>query len=343
MNGTAIAPRVARRTIVTRFAIVPGLLLALTIPTSARQAVQDPAATVFRTGANLVALNVTVTDQEKRYVSGLTVSDFAVYEDGVRQQVQFFDSRDVPIDLIVLLDASSSMADKMEVVHEAASSLVKQMRPEDRGAVVNFADTVTIRQPLTADRSLLESAIRSTQSRGATSLHNAIYIAIKEFGRGARAQGAVRRQAIVVLSDGDDTASLLSFEDVLAVARRSGVSIYTIALQSKYTAARLAASGQRRYFSASEFAMKSLAQETGAQSFFPQEAHELRGVYATIADEVSNQYSLAYEPSNSRLDGRYRRIVVRVTSRPELRLRTRTGYSVDRTSAAPVNYGPLPR
>ena len=80
--------------------------------------------------------------------------------------------------------------------------------------------------------------------------------------------------------------------------------------------------------------MKSLAQETGAQSFFPEEISELKGIYANIAQEIANQYSMAYAPANSRPDGRYRRIVVRVTERPELQLRTRSGYTAEAVRSA---------
>lgn len=297
---------------------------------------QAPPPALFRSGANIVALNVTVTDPDKQFVTGLRAGDFAVYEDGVQQQVQFFESRDVPMDLIVLIDTSSSMLDKMDVVHEAAAGFLKGLRPGDRGAVVAFSDGVNVLQELSEDRAALEAAVRGTQAKGATSLHNALYVSLKQFGRGARQSGELRRQAIAVLSDGEDTSSVISFDDVVAVARKSGVTIYTIALQSRFAAARLAASGQRRYFSQSEYSMKTLAQETGAQAFFPMHVSELKGVYAAITQDLAHQYSIAYSPVNGRADGRYRRIVVRVAARPELRLRTRTGYTAEagRTSAA---------
>ena len=123
----------------------------------------------------------------------------------------------------------------MDVVHEAAVGFLKTLRAIDRGAVVAFADGVDVVQELTPDRAALEQAIRRTTARGATSLHNALYIALKQFGRGAQPAAATsRRQAIAVLSDGEDTSSLVSFDDVLALARKSGVSIYPIALQSQY-------------------------------------------------------------------------------------------------------------
>ena len=327
------------------FAFAPAVLLAATVSAAGQQpAVAPPQGPTFRSGASLVALNITVTDGEKKYVTGLKPEDFAVFEDGVQQNVQFFEARQVPVDLIVLLDASASMSDKMNVVHEAALGFLKTLRDEDRGAVVTFSDGVDVAQPLTADRELLEAAVRRTQPRGATALYNALYVSLKQFGRAAQEAGDVRRQAIAVLSDGEDTSSLVGFEDVMALARKSGVSIYTIGLQSKYAAVRAGAGG-RRYFSESEYSLKSLATETGAQAFFPNAITELKGIYASIAQELSAQYSVGYAPSNTRTDGRFRRIVVRINSRPELRPRARTGYLAEaiRTATAATTQAPSPR
>lgn len=298
---------------------------------------QAPAGqTVFRSGASIVALNVTVTDQEKRLVTGLRVEDFAVYEDGIQQRVQFFEAAEVPIDLILLIDTSSSMRDKMDVVHEAALGFLKTLRAVDRGAVVTFSDNVSIAQTLTDDRAALEEAVRRTTAHGATALHNALYVALKQFGRAAQQGPDVRRQAIAVLSDGEDTSSLVSFDDVLGMARKTGVSIYTIRLQSDMAGTqRAVAEKPSRYFSESAYAMKTLAVETGGQSFFPEVVTDLKKVYASIAQELSAQYSIGYAPTNPRRDGRFRRIIVRVLTNPALRPRARSGYTadVDRSAA----------
>jgi Ca-activated chloride channel family protein len=324
---------------VIRLAI--GSILVMTLAASAAAqtpATSDPAAPqVFRSGASLVALNVTVTDG-KRLVPDLHSDDFAVYEDGVLQRVQFFESRAVPIDLILLLDTSASMADKMNVVHEAAIGFLKTLRDDDRGAVVTFGDNVNILEPLTTDRALLERAVRKAQPHGSTALNNALYVAMKQFARTAQQSGDVRRQAIAVLSDGEDTSSVIAFDDVLSMARKSGINIYTICLQNQYSAARVESG--RRYFSQSDYAMKSLAQETGAAAFFPQTAQELKGIYAGISDELSTQYSLGYAPSNPRPDGRFRRIVVRLTLHPEFKPRARLGYTADSQRASAATQSP---
>jgi Ca-activated chloride channel family protein len=326
--------------LVKRLALASALLLAVSHAAVAQESATDlvqrgsessrpQEPTVFRSGASIVALNVTVLDKSQKLVTGLRPEDFAVYEDGVQQRVDFFEATQVPVDLILLLDASSSMRDKMPAVREAALGFLRTLRPQDRGAIVSFADGVDIAQPLTADGGALEAAIRRTRAEGATSLYNALYISIKEFGRSARQSGELRRQAIAVLSDGEDTSSLISFDDVVALARKAAVNVYTIRLQSKYALGRSLADNGRRYFSEAAYSMRTLAQETGAQAFFPAAVGELKGVYATIARELSAQYSIGYSPSNGRRDGRFRRIVVRVVSDPELRPRARAGYTAE--------------
>jgi Ca-activated chloride channel family protein len=317
---------------VTRLALAAAALVTVVAAPAAQQSVpplpsaQQPPSSVFRSGTSLVALNVTVTDG-REFVSGLEAGDFAVYEDGVQQPLTFFEAREVPLDLMLLLDTSSSMRDKMEVVQQAALGFMKTLGEGDRGAVVAFNDGVSVVQDLTTDKEAIEAAIRRTQAKGGTALHNAIYITMKQFGRAAQDTGDVRRQAIAVLSDGADTTSMLSFDDVLAQARRSGVSIYTIGLKSPY---QLTGPAGPHDFSESDYALKTLAQDTGGQSFFPGQVGDLRGIYASIAAELSSQYSIGYAPVNPRADGRFRRIVVRVVSRPELKPRARTGYLADR-------------
>ncbi len=313
-------------------------ILAIVVGTAAHLAAQDPLqqpSPAFKSSTSLVALNVSVTDTNKQYASGLGRDDFEVYEDGVKQDVEFFAATEVPLDLILLIDGSSSMNDKVSFVHRAANGFIATMRREDRAAIVSFADGVRVLQPLTADRAKVAQAIDQTGAKGATALHNAIYVALKEFGRPATAAGEVRRQAIAVLSDGEDTSSVLTFDDVLDMAKRSGVSIYTIGLRETQGGRETAG---RRYFSQADFAMKQLAVETGATPFFPARAEELKDVYAAIATELASQYSIGYIPQNVRTDGKYRRVVVRVANRPELKSRTRTGYFL---AAASIGAGPI--
>jgi len=286
--------------------------------------------TTFRSGVDLVALSVVVTDGRDKFVSGLSAADFAVIEDGVPQQVSFFSAAAVPMDLALLLDTSGSMVDKMSIVHEAATGFVSSARPGDRITIVDIKDGVKVLHPLDEDLDGARAAIRGTSARGGTALYNGLYMTLKEMVKLRRTNGEVRRQAMLVLSDGDDTSSLVDFDDVMEVAKQSGIAIYTITLRTDLQ--RLLAYAKTNAV-AGDFGMRALAQETGAKAFFPGAAADLGGVYGMIADELASQYSLGYISTNTRPDGVYRRVVVRVTQ-PEIRTRTRNGYVA--TVARPV-------
>jgi Ca-activated chloride channel homolog len=285
----------------------------------------------FRSNVDLVALNVVVTDADQKYVAGLNPSDFAVFEDGIQQDVSFFGASEVPLDLAILLDTSASMTGKMQLVQRAAVGFLSTLRQGDRALIVDIKEATKVLYPLGDDFDAARAAIMSTVPKGGTALYNGAYLTLKELAKQRRDVAEVRRQAIVVLSDGDDTASLISYDDLMDVAKQSGIGIYTIMLRSKYLVTQAAQRGHS-YFSQSEFGMKALSQETGARSFFPADVTELPSVYSAIAQELATQYALGYSSKNPKADGAYRRVIVRVTDRPGIRTRTRAGYLAARMS-----------
>jgi Ca-activated chloride channel homolog len=288
-----------------------------------------PKTPLFRAGVDLVALSVVVIDPKQRFVTGLDAADFAVFEDGVQQEVSFFATQQVPLDLALLLDTSASMQDKMQTMQTAAGGFLNTLRDGDRAIVVDIKDSVRIAYPLGGDFREAHAAVRGTVARGGTALYNGLYLALKEMVKQRKTNGNVRRQAIAVLSDGEDTASLVGYDDVMELAKQSGITVYTITLKSALAVKQASQTG-RRYFSESEFAMKALAQETGARSFFPTHIDELAGVYEAIATELAHQYAIGYSPKNGRSDGAFRRVIVRVADRPDVRTRTRSGYMAAR-------------
>ena len=278
-----------------------------------------PPQTPFRAGVDLVSLNVTVADGQARYVTDLTAQDFTIFEDGVKQEVTFFNHTNLPIALALLIDTSASMEPKLPTAQEAAVGFAKRLQTDDVAEVIDFSSQVRILQGFTNDASALEKAIRSTNADGSTALYNAIYISLKELRKiHARTEDEIRRQAIVVLSDGDDTSSLLPYEEVLDLAKRSETAIYTIGLREQRD-------GGRPSFKEAEYVLKQLAQETGGRSFFPTSVHELPKIYEQISQELSTLYSVAYSSKNSLRNGAWRRIVVRM-AKPGLIARTRLGY-----------------
>jgi Ca-activated chloride channel homolog len=289
-----------------------------TIATGQQEDKPQPQGPAFRAAIDIVSLNVTATDSANHYVTDLEQGDFQVFEDGVKQEVTFFSRRLQPVALSLLLDSSASMEDKLPTLQTAAGNFVKRLKPNDIAQVIDFDSRVDIRQAFTGNQSELLSAIDRTAAGGSTSLHNAIYIALKELKKvRAVTEEDIRRQALVVFSDGEDTSSLVSFDEVLDLAKRSETSIYAIALRGPDL--------QTKGFREAEYVMKTLAFETGGRSFFPAKIDDLNGVYSQIADELSSQYALGYTSKNPRRDGAWRRIDVRVT-RPSVTARAKRGY-----------------
>jgi Ca-activated chloride channel homolog len=291
----------------------------------------QPTGGAFRSAIDLVTVNVAVTDGKNRPVPGLVRDDFQVLEDGVAQDVSFFAATAVPLDVSLLIDSSSSMISKMPLVEQAALGFVDALGPADRASVAGFAGQLRVLQTFTNDHQALRNAIHSVTAHGDTALYSALYVALDTFQRVRRDPSAglagVRRQAIVVLTDGEDTTSPIQYDDMLDRARRAGVAVYPIALTSAPDPADvLARTDPKRFFTRTDFALKTLARETGARAFFPKELADLGGVYRLVAEELSSQYALGYVPKLERRDGSYRRIAVRLPSRLDAWPRARAGY-----------------
>ena len=289
----------------------------------ASQAQAPPRATprppVFGTGIEVINLNVSITDARGRYVTDLTKNDFAVFEDGVRQELSIFNHEDIPISLVLMIDTSASMDEKLPTARAAAIRFVGTLRPQDNAQIMQFNDRTTILQDFVADHDALDSAISRTEAAGPTALHNALYVALKELEK--QKTQALRRRAIVLLSDGEDTASLVSDDQVLDLARKTEINIYAISLRPRRMQDRNAVK-----FSQAAHLLTALTQDTGGQVHFPNSLSELDAVYDRIAEELRTQYSLGYVSNNGRRDGKWRRIVVRVPTREDIQVRHKLGY-----------------
>jgi Ca-activated chloride channel family protein len=285
-----------------------------------------PRPPVFGTGIEVINLNVSVTDPRGRYVTDLTRPDFAVFEDGVRQELTIFNHEDIPISLVLMLDTSASMDEKLPTARAAAIRFVGTLRPQDNAQIMQFNDRTTILQDFVADHSLLDNAISRTEAAGPTALHNALYVALKELEKQKTAT-ELRRRAIVLLSDGEDTASLVSDDQVLDLARKTEDNIYAISLRPRHMSDR-----SQVKFSQAAHLLTALTQDTGGQVHFPNSLSELDQVYDRIAEELRTQYSLGYVSNNPRRDGKWRRIVVRVPTREDLQIRHKLGYFATATT-----------
>ena len=308
-------------------AVVIGFLGVCELVTTA----QSP---TFRSATELVNLNVSVVGPDSQPLTGLTEQQFEVLEDGVPQTLQFFAPGELPLDVTILLDTSSSMSDSMTLVRQAATRFVKALRQDDRVSVMGITNNLRVLQPLTHDMGAAIRAISATTPSGRTSLYASIYTALNELKKTrGNDDGEARRQAMVVLSDGVDTASNLNFEDLQTSVRRGNVPIYPIAPRPTKTVRvqREAVFGESTQ--EQDYELRQLAAETGGRAFFPVALQELAGIYGDIADELAHQYMLGYQSSNLHRDGTFRRISLRVAA-PGAKWRTRSGYLADRGAVA---------
>lgn len=296
--------------------------LATAVPTTVAWAqAPTPRPPRFEAGIEIINLTLSITDGRNRYITDLEQKDFLVYEDGIRQDLSLFTHEQLPISLVLMVDTSASMDQKLTVAQEAAVRFSKTLRPQDLARVVQFGDRSTTLQDFTADQAALEAAIRKTKTGGGTALYNALYVALKELERQKKAN-ELRRLAIVLLTDGEDSGlSLITDDEVLELARKTEIGIYSIGLRGKVTQDLASLK-----FSQATHLLTALAHDTGAQVFFPNSLSELDAVYDRIAEELRTQYNLGYVSQNRKRDGKWRRIVVRTPTRDDLQIRHRVGY-----------------
>ena len=270
----------------------------------------------FAAGVGVVSLSLVVTDSRGRPVPTLQASDLALSEDGVPQEISLFAQEEWPIRLSILLDSSGSMADALPVAKRASARLVRALRPGDQAQVAQFNRTLQPLQEATADQDALVQAIDRVLPSGDTALYSALYVTLKDLVR-TRTDDLARR-AIVVLSDGEDTVSTVTDDQLLDLARRAGVAIYAIGLL------RPPPPGQRPA-SPPTYVLTALARETGGRAYFPRSLGELEGAYDGIARELRTLYGIGYVPRSPHSDGSWHRIDIQ-TREPNLVVRHRTGY-----------------
>ena len=269
----------------------------------------------FSAGVDLVPVTVTVQQADGSYAAGLPSSSFRIFDEGAVQPIVLFDAGNIPIDLVLLLDTSASTNARLPTMQNAATRLVRALRPADRAMVLSFGARTVVVEPFTSDGHRLARAIGSLTCDGSTSLYDALYVALHQFNAPAGST-EVRRRALVVFSDGDDTTSLTAFDNVLDQARRRAVAIYTIRLVSPFE--------EVDRFARSAFELRQLARETGARAFTSAGTNEMANAYEAVAGDLTHQYVLGFVPTDTRNKG-FHRISV-VVDTPHVKLLTRAGY-----------------
>ena len=293
--------------------LIASLCLALASPGGAGWA-QKPDDVVIKVDTHLVVLHATVVDKNGRLVTTLTKSAFQVYENGALQQLKLFKREDIPVSLGLVIDNSGSMRDKRAKVAAAAQDLVKDSNPDDEEFVVNFNDDAFLDTPdFTNDPKVLEQALTKIDSRGGTAMRDAIRMSIDHIKQKAKKD----KKVILVVTDGNDNASMISLENLVRAAQQSEVIIYAIGLLSDE---------ERREAKRAKRALDALTEATGGQVYYPKELADVDRIAHQVAHDIRNQYTLGYTPTNPALDGSFHQIRVVANGPGRPTVRTRTGY-----------------
>jgi Ca-activated chloride channel family protein len=269
---------------------------------------------VFRKQVEEVTLHATVVDDHQQLITNLDRNAFVVFEDGQPQKITSFHKGDVPVALGILVDNSGSMHDKRPAVNQAALNLVKASNPQDKVFVVNFNQTPYLDQDYTDDISLLKNALEHIEARGGTALYDAVVASADHLMKTAPPD---QKKVLLVVTDGEDTASLDTLEQVVKkVAVDGGPTIYTIGI--------LGGERQKR----ARRALSTLAEQTGGVAFFPKNLEEVDSISQQVAHDIRNQYIIGYKPTTPRSKGGYRTVRVEAKSagHKRLQVRTRSGY-----------------
>ena len=281
---------------------------------------------VIRVNTELVSLTATVTDKNGRYRADLKQSDFTVYEDGAKQELAYFNTGDrVPISLGIIFDTSGSMEDKIEGVRDAVEHFVKNVSPNDEIFLIQFSDDADIVQDFTDDKKRILRAVESLEPKGSTALYDAITLGLQKVK-----QGKNKKRALLLLTDGNDTASAIDLQTALSLAKSSEVIIYALGIgHGKESNVHLGIQSQIPD-TVDMRVLRSFADTTGGNAYYLEDAHEdgrdrIDEAAEEVAAELKQQYTLGYYPSNQKKDGGFRQIVVDVKDK-SLKVRTKRGY-----------------
>jgi Ca-activated chloride channel homolog len=290
----------------------------------AQQEPQDKDDTLIKLGTDLIVLDVSVIDTSANNtaVMNLQQKDFQVLEDKVPQEIKFFSKDQVPVSVVFAIDSSGSMRAKIDTVIKASINLVKESKPGDEMAIIEFREQPELLQEFTSDQNDVIDTLNGLVARSSTAMLDAVYLAADH----ATKEGKNRRKALIVVTDGLDKENYYKFDDVVKHLQEADVQIYIIG----FTHDLDSGSGlfKKSPKDKAEALLNKLANETGGRAFYPKELSEVHAIGQQISTDLRTQYAIGYYPSNTKRDGTFRNVKVQVNSPASKRLvaRTRSGY-----------------
>jgi len=275
-------------------------------------AAQDDSLT-FRSDTRLVVLHASVFDKAGKLVTNLTRDQFKVFENNSEQSLKIFRREDIPVSIGIVVDNSGSMRDKRQKVEAAALALVKASNPRDEVFIVNFNDDAFLDVPFTNDTKKMEEGLSQINSRGGTAMRDALSMSMDH----VKAEGKKDKKVLIVITDGDDTASTgITLEKLVEKCHKMDVVIYGIGILGEE---------DKRSAQRAKRAIVAITKASGGAVFFPDTVADVEDICLTVAHDIRNQYVLAYSPTNQNLDGTFRTIKV-VAGGGKYSVRTRSGY-----------------
>ena len=273
-------------------------------------------------------LHVTVADDRGEFVADLPQGNFRVFEQNIEQKLSFFSRDDIPVTMGLVIDNSGSMREKRDQVNAAAMTFVRTSNPQDEAFVVNFNDEYYLDTDgdFTSDQANLHDALSRIDTRGSTALYDAVIGSLAHLKKGHK-----DKRVLLLVTDGEDTASEKTFEDTIKAAEESNATIYAIGVYSQDDLEH-----DKKMVRRSKKVLSQLAEATGGEAFYPDNLSQVTPICEQVAREIRNQYTLGYYPANTTRDGTFRPVQVKVippNGRGKLSVRTRTGYFAPKSAA----------
>lgn len=290
---------------------------------------------ILRVETNLVIVSASVSDKSGRFISNLKRENFRLSEDGITQEIEFFEGNDAPFTVALLIDLSESTKGSFADIQKSAAAFIEQLKPNDKVILIPFNKYIYQRTEATSDRELLKKEIAEMVQGGGTSVYDALEFVYEKLD-------AIRgRKAVVLFSDGVDTTSRATYQNTLRQARRRDALIYTIGYETMSAATKdtisknpvesplrvVTANGEnlKTAYARGSVYLKFLADNSGGRFFLADSPENLVKTFQSIADELRHQYSIGYYPKNDAVDDKSRKIKVGVDV-PNTTVKTRKSY-----------------
>ena len=280
----------------------------------------------YRVGVqvDLVMMYTSVFDKKDHFVKGLKKEDFNLYEDGTRQEIDYFSQVEIPVSMGIVLDLSGSMNDKIEQVNKAARAFIQASNPDDQVFLIGFNDESELLQGFTSDVDEITDALENATTMGGTVLYDAIYLGVEEAHKGNR-----NKKALVVITDGvDKDSKFTTLKELVTFVQESDVQIFNIGfldeIPSKSLFGRFIKSDEEK----AREALNRISEESGGKAYFPDKVTDIHDIVSEIAEELRNQYSIGFFSSNEKRDGSWRRVVIKLNNNKvsDPKIRHRLGY-----------------